>query len=193
MTHHSVNRHASSHAPTHRASHPRTHHHPAEADPVTQRLQRAQHNRYEHVRHQCFRYAWQQVHDAGGKGIGHAPSDRRDRGQPISHLQTMIDSGHLKPGDVVYANRAPGRDPSSRNLRYGPHWFTYMGNGQFRDQYGTKTAAQMQHFIAGRRIDTVYHPFAHAGAARAHQALRTDAPVQGLLGAGSRGTIPLPA
>ncbi len=88
--------------------------------------------------------------------------DTSSRGQPLSHLKTMIDSGRLKPGDVIYANYRPGTDPSSTNLSNGPHWFTYMGDGKFIDQYGTKSLAEMDAFVPGRKIDAIVHPFSNA-------------------------------
>ena len=42
-------------------------------------------------------------------------------------------------------------------MRFGPHWFVYVGQGQFADQYGIRGAQAMSAFVPGRVIDTIYH------------------------------------
>jgi hypothetical protein len=112
------------------------------------------------VVHHCFAYAWATIRAAGGKDINSAPQDKSARGRPTSALADMVKDGSLHVGDVIYVNRNPGTDPSSTNLANGPHWFVYMGNGKFADQYGVKqSAAEMDQFVPGRRIDTIYHCF----------------------------------
>jgi peptidoglycan hydrolase-like protein with peptidoglycan-binding domain len=143
---------------------------PAPARPVTtlgdvgrlqQRLKANLQNRYKGRVHQCFRYAWAAAAGAGGRGIGSAPTSHAGRNASVSHLDRLIDQGQVRPGDVIYVNRRPGADPSSTNLSYGPHWFVYVGNGNFADQYGVRDAVAMQNFVPGRKIDTIYHPFTH--------------------------------
>lgn len=119
-------------------------------------------NRFRGVRHQCFRYAWTMARSAGGRSIDSAPRTTSARNAPITALDSMINQGKLRTGDVVYVNRRPGADPSSTNLAFGPHWFVYIGNGKFADQYGVRGARAMQAFVPGRRIDTIYHPFQYA-------------------------------
>lgn len=128
---------------------------------LTRRLRAGCDNRYEDVKRKCFRFAWAATATAGGEGICKAKTTRTGRGQPITHLDKLVASGHVTTGDVIYTNRQPGADPTSRDLSKGPHWFVYMGDGTFADQYGdhAKTAAQMQRFVPGRKIDTIYHPF----------------------------------
>jgi hypothetical protein len=77
----------------------------------------------------------------------------------VGYLDTLIRNGSVRVGDVIYVNRSPGADPSSTNLAYGPHWFTYIGNGMFADQYGVRGAQAMANFVPGRKIDTIYHCF----------------------------------
>jgi hypothetical protein len=114
-------------------------------------------NRYKGARHQCFRYAWTTVARAGGKGIGQAAQSREGRGNGTAHLEAMVANGQVRLGDIIYVNRRPGADPTSRNLAYGPHWMVYIGQGQFADQYGVRDAKAMAAFVPGRKIDTIYH------------------------------------
>jgi len=112
------------------------------------------------VRHHCFDYAWALVQGAGGRGIDAAAKSHEGRGHTLNYLATLAADGRLRVGDVVYSSSHPGADPSSLNLADGPHWFAYLGQGQFADQYGVKHgAAAMQQFVPGRKIDTIYHPF----------------------------------
>jgi hypothetical protein len=127
---------------------------------VRAKLLAHQHNGYWQVVHQCFHYAWTMTGEAGGKSIGNAPQSSAGRWKPITYLAQMERDGRLHVGDVIYANIHPGADPSSTNMAYRPHWFVYIGNGQFADQYGIKgSAAAMQAFVSGRVIDTIYHTF----------------------------------
>lgn len=128
-------------------------------DNVAQRLIQHLNNPEKGVVHHCFAYAWATVKGAGGKDINSAPQDKSCRGQDIGSLDSMVKSGKINVGDVVYCCKAPGTDPASTNLANGPHWFTYIGNGKFADQYGVKTGAEMAQFVPGRKIDTVYHCF----------------------------------
>lgn len=114
-------------------------------------------NAYKGARHQCFRYAWTTVSRAGGKGIGAAVQSRAGRGTGVANLDALVRNGQVKVGDVIYVNRHPGADPSSSNLKYGPHWMVYLGNGMFGDQYGVRGARAMAAFVPGRKIDTIYH------------------------------------
>lgn len=118
------------------------------------------HNPYSRSVHNCFEYSWHLVQRAGGASIDSAAQAHREANRPLSYLGRMTADGTLKPGMVVYVNRRPGADPSSTNLAYGPHWFTYMGHGLYRDQYSTKTLPEMEAFVPGRKIDTIYDPFA---------------------------------
>ncbi|MDB5097209.1 MAG: penicillin-resistant DD-carboxypeptidase [Cyanobacteria bacterium RYN_339] len=117
------------------------------------------HNRYKGRVHQCFRYAWATTAGAGGRGIGSATTSHAGRNAGVGHLDSLIDQGQVVPGDVIYVNKRPGADPSSTHLVYGPHWFVYLGNRRFADQYGVRDAQAMQNFVPGRRIDTIYHPY----------------------------------
>jgi hypothetical protein len=105
----------------------------------------------------CFRYAWNVVARSGGRGIGQATQSREGRGNGTAHLETMVANGQVRVGDIIYVNRRPGADPTSRNLAYGPHWMVYIGQGQFADQYGVRDAKAMAAFVPGRKIDTIYH------------------------------------
>jgi len=116
-------------------------------------------NAYAGSLHNCYQFSRTTVLNAGGRDIGSLPDDRSARGQGVAHLQTMIEKGKLRPGDVIYANYRPGTDPQSLNLSNGPHWFTYLGHGKFADQYGIKNLKEMVAFIPGRKIDAVVHPF----------------------------------
>jgi hypothetical protein len=127
---------------------------------VMGRLRAHLHGRFWQARHKCFSYAWNLVARAGGKGIGGASQSHAGRGRGVAALEQLEASGQVRPGDVIYVNKAPGADPSSRNLRYGPHWFVYMGNGRYADQYGERSAAAMAAFVPGRKIDAIYHSFA---------------------------------
>lgn len=120
------------------------------------RLMGSLRNRYYQRRHQCFRYAWTTVVAAGGKPYGRAEELRTGRGQGTAHLGAMAARGELQAGDVIYVNRRPGADPSSTNLRYGPHWMVYLGRGQFADQYGVRDAQAMANFVPGRKIDLIF-------------------------------------
>lgn len=120
------------------------------------RLRGALRNRYYQRKHQCFRYAWTAAVAAGGKPYGRATELRTGRGNGTAHLGTMASNGQLQPGDVIYVNRSPGADPSSTNLRYGPHWMVYLGRGQFADQYGVRDAQAMANFVPGRKIDLIF-------------------------------------
>jgi hypothetical protein len=124
------------------------------------RLLRGTNNRHKGVPRACFRYAWTMVSLAGGRAIGRAPVSSAGRGQPLQHLDHLVKTGHVRAGDVIYVNRRPGADPSSTNLAYGPHWFVYIGNGQYADQYGIRSAAAMAAFVPGRRLDKIHRPFA---------------------------------
>jgi Tfp pilus assembly protein FimV len=116
-------------------------------------------NRFSGVVHHCFDYAWTTVQKAGGRSITAAQETHTGRNMPISHLNTLASQGKLKVGDVVYTSRRPGADPSSTVMAYGPHWFVYLGNDKFADQYGTRDAQAMQAFVPGRKIDSIFHPF----------------------------------
>ena len=106
----------------------------------------------------CFAYAWLMVRLAGGKSIGAARQSHDGRWKPTSYIDTLVQQGKIKVGDIVYVNRKPGADPSSTNLAYGPHWFVYVGNGQWADQYGIKASGgAMAAFVPGRYVDTIYH------------------------------------
>jgi hypothetical protein len=133
---------------------------PKPDDGVAQRLIANLNNSEKGILHHCYAYAWAVVQGAGGKGNSTAPKDQSAMGKPIGYLDTMIQAGSLHVGDVIYVNKQPGADPASINLAYGPHWFVYMGNGQFADQYGIKqNAAAMNAFVPGREIDSIFHCF----------------------------------
>lgn len=167
----------------------------------------ARRNAYTGSTHNCFQFSRTLVMKAGGGDVRQLPDDRSGRGKPLSYLKTMIDEGRLKPGDVVYANYRPGTDPSSTNLANGPHWFTYMGEGKFIDQYGTKSLAEMEQFIPGRKIDAVVHPFSGSQPETGVQVSAVDtsgdpqfgSSGDGLAGAiasgpsGSQASVPLPS
>jgi hypothetical protein len=68
----------------------------------------------------------------------------------------MVKEGRVRVGDIVYINRKPGADPTSTILSYKPHWFVYIGNNKFADQFGERDAAAMDRAFAGRKIDTIY-------------------------------------
>ncbi|MDB5095670.1 MAG: hypothetical protein JWM80_91 [Cyanobacteria bacterium RYN_339] len=124
----------------------------------------AEHSKFNEGIHKCFKYAWDVNKQVGGKGIDQATQSHDGRGKPVTSLDQMAKDGKIKPGDVIYVNKSPGADPSSTKLQYGPHWFVYMGHGKFADQYHNrstggreKSAAEMQQFVRGRVIDTIYH------------------------------------
>lgn len=129
----------------------------ADTSSTRARLQAGLGNRYAGMPRKCFRYAWLLTSIAGGRGIGNAPQTRAGRGHGTAHIGALVAAGQIRPGDVIYVNRSPGADPSSTNLRYGPHWFVYMGSNQFADQYGVRGAQAMSDFVPGRKIDTIYH------------------------------------
>ena len=104
----------------------------------------------------CFRYAWNVVARSGGRSIGQATQSREGRGKGTEYLGQMVKDGRIKVGDIVYINRKPGADPTSTILSYKPHWFVYIGNGKFADQYGERDAAAMDRNFSGRKIDTIY-------------------------------------
>ncbi|MEB3196329.1 MAG: peptidoglycan-binding domain-containing protein [Candidatus Sericytochromatia bacterium] len=129
---------------------------PSSSSGSSSRLWRYLNNRYKGARHQCFRYSWTLTGLAGGRPLGSASVLHHGRGSSTSYLSTLEARGLLRPGDVIYVNRSPGADPSSTNLAYGPHWFVYMGNNQYADQYGVRSAAGMAAFVPGRRIDEIH-------------------------------------
>ncbi len=98
------------------------------------------------------------------------PENRSYRGRSLaSGLKSAIDKGHLKPGMVIYCNNTPGADPSSMNMAYQPHWFTYLGKDssgvpRFSDQYATDFDLSGPRGIAAtyggsRRIDAFFDPY----------------------------------
>lgn len=111
--------------------------------------------------HQCFAYAWATTNHAGGKPLGQAREDAlyKHGDYDLADLPKLVADGKISPGDIVYANTSPGADYSSTNLAYGPHWFVFMGEGRWADQYGVKTLAEMQATVPGRKLDTLFHPF----------------------------------
>ncbi|MEB3299327.1 MAG: peptidoglycan-binding domain-containing protein [Candidatus Sericytochromatia bacterium] len=109
---------------------------------------------------ECFRFAWHMATRSGGRDVWSAKGTKAHQWKSLDHLGTMMGNGTLKTGMVVYANRSPGADPMSTNLAYGPHWFIYMGNGVFADQYGKTDLAGMKATIPGRKLDEVFDPFA---------------------------------
>jgi hypothetical protein len=111
------------------------------------------------VVHHCFAYAWATVTRAGGKSIGSARQLHAGRWNGLGSLSAMVQKGQIKVGDIIYCNYRPGADPTSTNLAYGPHWFVYIGKGQFADQYGVRSGAAMNAFVPGRKIDTIYRTF----------------------------------
>lgn len=117
-------------------------------------------NAYSGSRSNCYRFSRELVLDAGGRDIQSPSDDTSSRGRPLAHLAKLAASGDLRPGDVIYVSRRPGTDPSSTNLANGPHWFTFMGDGVYVDQYGKKSLAEMAAFVPGRVIDSIVHPFA---------------------------------
>lgn len=115
----------------------------------------------------CHRTAEQTAKNNGA--IGNDNEWQRDtsyRDRPLLALKTAINKGDLKPGMVIYANKRPGTDPQSLNMKNGPHWFTYLGKDaagvdRFSDQYSTEfTLDRMNRFIPGRKIDTILDPYA---------------------------------
>lgn len=136
---------------------------PAE-DALRERLMANLANPARGKRGKCLRYANDVIVAAGGHAVaGQARravgQTREGRGQPVAYLDTLARNGTLKVGDLIYANRQPGADPSSNDLSLGPHWFIYAGQGQFIDQHGIKSAAEMARFLPGRQLDTIFHPF----------------------------------
>ena len=134
----------------------------ASNDGVAQRLIAGLNNPEKGVQHHCFAYAWNVIRSAGGKGLDSAPKDQSCAGMPASSLGQLAASGKIHVGDVIYTNLKPGADPSSSNLAYGPHWFVYMGNNQFADQYGVKSADEMAstaNWAGNAKIDTIFHCF----------------------------------
>lgn len=112
----------------------------------------------------CLKYASQVLVESGGMPMANRdrsqlPQTQEGRGQGLRYLDEMARQGTMKVGDLIYVNKKPGADPRSNNMAYGPHWFIYAGQGQYIDQHGIKSAAEMQNFVKGRVIDTVFHPF----------------------------------
>ena len=118
------------------------------------------------VRGKCYQVILLAAQYNGARGDGWSwPDTKKYRWNRISNLKSAIHSGILRPGMVVYANTRPGADPSSLNMRYSPHWFTYLGKDpggvdRFADQYRTNyTASEMEEFIPGRLIDSFFDPY----------------------------------
>lgn len=108
---------------------------------------------------QCLSYANRLVVDAGGRALVGAQAldvrvSHEGAGRPVSYLDVLVREGQLRVGDVVLANPGPGQPPGTVR-----HWFTYIGNGEFMDQRGIKSAAEMQRFLPGRVIASIHHPF----------------------------------
>lgn len=114
------------------------------------------HGKYYKTPTGCFRYAWNLVALSHGRSIGNSTVSRAARGHSPAYLGQMAKDGRLQVGDIVYINNRPGADPTSTILSYKPHWFIYIGNGQFADQYGERDAAGMDRMFAGRKIDQIY-------------------------------------
>lgn len=126
------------------------------AEKYAKRLNANLHGAYWKASIQCFRYAWNVVARSGGRSIGQATQSRDGRGKSTAYLGQMVKEGRVRVGDIVYINRKPGADPTSTILSYKPHWFVYIGNGKFADQFGERDAAAMDRSFSGRKIDTIY-------------------------------------
>ncbi len=135
---------------------------PAAADPqLAAKLKAALGNQWAGSTHNCFNYAWAVTAGAGGKPLGQAREEAvyKSGKHGTQDLAKMVTDGKVRPGDVIYVNTSPGTDYSSTNLAYGPHWFVYMGEGKWADQYGVKSLKEMEQTVPGRQIDTIFHPF----------------------------------
>jgi hypothetical protein len=125
--------------------------------------------------HECFQYSRHLIMRMGGKDIRtDVPADLAHRGVPISQLSTLVATGGVHVGDVLYATFVPGSDPMSMNPSSGRHWFTYIGDGKFADNSNktVQTAAEMNSFIPGRKIDAIFHPFGTAAPSPQFKALQ---------------------
>lgn len=114
----------------------------------------------------CYPVVVLTAHHNGADGDGWSwPDTKKYRWRPISDIRKAIWDGTLQPGMVVYANVQPGADPSSLNMTYLPHWFTYLGkdeNGidRFGDQYSSNANLQaIENLIPGRVIDSFLDPY----------------------------------
>jgi hypothetical protein len=93
------------------------------------------------------------------------PTEQTFRWREIDALHRAIKLKYLKPGMVIYANTSPGADPVSTNMKFKPHWFTYLGKDpqgidRFSDQYKTNyTVETMKIFIKKRKIDCFFDPY----------------------------------
>ena len=123
-------------------------------------------NRWPSAPGKCYPVVVLTAHHNGAIGDGWTWSDtKKYRWRPISQISKAIWDGTLRPGMVVYANVQPGADPSSTNMRYRPHWFTYLGkdhNGidRFGDQYSSNANLEdIENLIPGRVIDSFLDPY----------------------------------
>jgi len=123
-------------------------------------------NRWPSYPGKCYPVIVLTAKNNGARGDGWSWGEtKKYRWSPISAVQKAIWSGTLRPGMVVYANTSPGADPSSLNMRYLPHWFTYLGKDQhgidrFGDQYSANaTLRDIENLIPGRVIDSFLDPY----------------------------------
>lgn len=87
------------------------------------------------------------------------------RWKSMEKIEDAIVDKSLKPGMVIYVNTSPGADPASLNMKYLPHWFTYLGKDskgvdRFSDQYTfNSTLQEMIKFVPGRLVDSFFDPY----------------------------------
>ena len=89
-------------------------------------------------------------------------------------ITEAIENKALKPAMVVYINNSPGKDPSSTQIKYGPHWLVYIGKDhsgvdRFADQYfagyplegenSLVSRLQRDKFNKVRLVDEILDPF----------------------------------
>lgn len=120
---------------------------------------------FDHMKGKCFKTANLIVRWLSGHGIDNYKASESSIGQPIGHLNKLIEIGKLKPGMVIYVSKRPGADENSVIMAYGPHWFTFLGKDEkgiprFVDQYSTQQTVQsLTNMLPGRKIYQVIDPF----------------------------------
>lgn len=129
------------------------------------RAARGAFGKYSNQQGKCHRTAELTASLSGGSGSdGLWPIDSSFRNRSLSAMKEAVARNLLCPGMVIYANRHPGSDPQSLDLKNGPHWFTYLGKdsrgiARFADQYKTNwTLEGLEAFIPGRKVDAFFDP-----------------------------------
>lgn len=124
-----------------------------------------------------YRSAYRTAKALGAKGDGWSwQTNKEYQSQSmLKGIRSAIRQGDLLPGMIVYINNKPGADPASTNMKYQPHWFTYLGKDRegkdrFSDQFNADWSLEGPYGIVAeysrdaygnqRLIDEILDPYA---------------------------------